>query len=297
MLKDNDPVNGRPERLPPPFNRAATGQAHSLRRDIYHLLLTRSWPEIMVGTITLFLAINLIFALLYQLLPAGAVVDPGHGRFADYFFFSVQTLSTVGYGQMYPGTDWGNAAMTLEAITGAFLYALITGVFFARFSHPTARVQFSEVAVIAPFNGVPTLMLRAANHRRSQLLQADVTLTLLRRERTREGHFMMRQHDLRLFRSQTPFFALTWLIMHPIDESSPLFNQTSELLQEDDAQIAVLLFGTDETLNRTVHARMVYRSDQIRFGRRFADVFEWDESNQPRVNLTRLNLTEPLDQD
>jgi len=293
MLADNDPVNGGPVRREP-FHRPARGQTHSLRRDTYHLLLTSSWPAVLLGAVTLYLLINLAFALTYMLLPAGSVLLP-RVDFADFFFFSVQTLSTVGYGQMFPVNGWGNLVMTLEAITGAFLYALITGVFFARFSYPTARVQFSRVAVIAPHNGVPTLMLRAANHRRSQLLQAQVSLTLLRRERTLEGYEMMRQIDLSLIRSGTPFFALTWLIMHPIDEQSPLFGQTRESLANDDAQIAVLLFGTDETLNQTVHARMVYSPDEMLFDHRFEDVIERDDHGIRVANLTRLNETFPVD--
>ncbi len=292
MRYDKDPVNSGPVRREP-FHRPARGRAHSLRRDTYHLLLTSSWPTVLLAAVTLYLAINLIFALAYMLLPGGSVLLP-RVDFADFFFFSVQTLSTVGYGQMYPVSGWGNVVMTLEAITGAFLYALITGVFFARFSYPTARVQFSRVAVIAPHNGVPTLMLRAANHRRSQLLQAQVSLTLLRRERTLEGFEMMRQIDLELSRSRTPFFALTWLIMHPIDEKSPLFGQTEESLKRDDAQIAVLLFGTDETLNQTVHARMVYAPDEVLVDHRFEDVIERDAQGDRVVNLNRLDDTFPL---
>lgn len=293
MRWDKDPVNGGPIRRKP-FNGRARGQAHSLRRDTYHLLLTSRWSAVLSGAVVLYLLINLVFALAYMLLPTGSVQLP-IPDFSDYYFFSVQTLSTVGYGQMYPVSGWGNIVMTLEAITGAFLYALITGVFFARFSYPTARVQFSRSAVIAPHNGVPTLMLRAANHRRSQLLQARVSLTLLRRERTLEGYELMRQTDLRLSRSSTPFFALTWLIMHPIDEQSPLFGQTAQSLADDDAQIAVLLFGTDEILNQTVHARMVYSPDEVQFDHRFVDIIERDDQGGRHVNLNRLDDTFPVD--
>ena len=203
----------------------AMGLRAGWMKDLYHYLLVLPWSVFIAGFSLVYLGLNLIFAALY-LLGDGAVANARPGMFADAFFFSVETLSTIGYGQMSPATFYGNAVMTVEAATGVMLVAVAAGLMFARFSRPTARVVFSKVAVVGPFNGVPTLSLRLANERRNQILEAQVSLTLVRDEQTGEGDWIRRFYDLNLARQRSPIFAMTFTVMHLIDANSPLRNAT-----------------------------------------------------------------------
>jgi len=239
--------------------------------DIYHSVLTASWVRFFAVVALLFGIFNLVFAGLY-LLDGHAVANARRGSFADAFFFSVQTMATIGYGQLYPQTLYGNLVVTLEVLLGMSALALMTGVIFARFSRPTALVMFSAVATIAPYDGVPTLMFRAANQRRNQILEAQVSVAVLRDERTREGGQMRRFHDLSLARSRTPAFGLTWMVMHPINKESPLHGATPESLAAENAEIVVTLTGIDGTFAQSIYARHSYVAEEILWNRRFADV-------------------------
>jgi len=194
--------------------------------DLHHHMLSLPWAPFLAGLSLVYLALNLLFAAAY-LLGDGAVANSRRGAFLDAFFFSVETLSTIGYGQMSPATLYGNIVMTVEALVGLMLVAVAAGLMFARFSRPTARVLFSKVAVVAPFNGVPTLSLRLANVRRNQILDAQVSVTLVRDERTAEGEWIRRFYDLKLARQRSPIFAITFTVMHAIDPPSPLSNAMS----------------------------------------------------------------------
>ena len=187
----------------------AIGLRAEWMKDLYHYLLVLPWSAFIAGFFLVYFGLNLIFAALY-LLGDGAVANARPVVFADVFFFSVETLSTIGYGQMSPATFYGNALMTIEATTGVMPVAVAAGLMFARFSRPTARVVFSKVAVVGPFNGVPTLSLRLANERRNQILEAQVSLTLVRDEQTGEGHWIRRFYDLNLARQRSPIFAMTF---------------------------------------------------------------------------------------
>src|SRR5271163_119957 len=190
--------------------------------DLYHQLLTLPWWAFLLGLAGVYLGLNVAFALLY-LLGDGAIANARPGVFSDAFFFSVETLSTIGYGQMSPATLYGNVVMTVEALFGVALIAVSAGLMFARFSRPTARVMFSEVAVVTEYNGIPTLSFRLANERRNQILEAQVSVTLVRDERTAEGEWMRRFYDLQLGHQRSPIFAMTFTVMHPIDAASPLW--------------------------------------------------------------------------
>jgi inward rectifier potassium channel len=214
--------------------------------------------------------------------------------FADAFFFSVETLSTIGYGQMSPATFYGNALMTIEATTGVMLVAVGAGLMFARFSRPTARVVFSKVAVVGPFNGVPTLSLRLANERRNQILEAQVSLTLVRDEQTGEGDWIRRFYDLNLARQRSPIFAMTFTVMHPIDANSPLRNATPSSLAAEGAEVVVTVTGIDETTSQMIHARTSYLADEICWNRRFADVFTQTQGGRLAINYRRFHDTAPL---
>ena len=160
----------------------------------------------------------------------GGIAGQRPGSFIDLFFFSVQTLSTVGYGQMAPKTLAANVVVTIEAFVGLFNLAIATGLLFARISRPTARVMFSERAVITTFEGVPTLIFRAANQRRNRIVEAEVTISLARDMTTREGGSIRRFQELPALRSKSPIFYLSWQIMHRIDASSPLAGETADSL-------------------------------------------------------------------
>ena len=235
----------------------------------------------------------MIFAALY-LLGDGAVSNARPGVFADVFFFSVETLSTIGYGQMSPATFYGNALMTIEATTGVMLVAVAAGLMFARFSRPTARVVFSKVAVVGPFNGVPTLSLRLANERRNQILEAQVSLTLVRDEQTGEGDWIRRFYDLNLARQRSPIFAMTFTVMHPIDANSPLRNATPSSMAAEGAEVVVTVTGIDETTSQTIHARTSYLAGEISWNRRFADVFTQTPDGRLAIDYRRFHDTTPL---
>jgi inward rectifier potassium channel len=175
---------------------------------------------------------------------------------------------------MYPKTFYANTIVTIEAMLGLVGIALLTGLAFARFSRPTARVVFSENMVIAPHEGIPTLIFRAANKRRNQILEAQLNVYLLRDEITAEGQYLRRIHDLRLVRNQTPGFTLTWIALHPIDESSPLYGVSTEALAETNATIIVTLNGIDETVSQVVHARHNYAPQDVLWNYRFVDLVQ-----------------------
>lgn len=240
-------------------------------RDPYHLLLTMSWARYLLLTIFSFVAINALFAFLY-LLGGNGIANARPGSFLDAFFFSVQTMATIGYGAMHPVTIWANVLVMVEALTGLLALAMATGLMFARFARPTARILFTKNAVITVQDNLPTLMLRAANQRHNQVIEAQVRMTLVRNITTSEGEFMRRFYDMKLVRSQTPVFVLTWTIMHPIDKDSPLYGMTPEDLMEIEAEVVVTFTGLDETFAQTIHARYSYIASEILWNWRFRDI-------------------------
>ncbi len=260
-----------PQPSPRPPRIAWRDRLPDLLGDLYHALLTMGWPRFVLGVGLLFLGVNMLFALAYWAQPA-AIVHSRPGSFLDAFFFSVQTMATIGYGIMYPGTFFANILMTLESLVGLFGLALATGLAYARFSRPRARIVFTRHAVVSAYYGVPTLMFRAANKRGNQILEARVEATLLRNEVSPEGHAMRRFYDLPLLRKSNPTFSYSWMIMHPITKESPLYGYDYNQLRTADAQIVVILSGLDETLSQGIHARYVYRPEDILLRHRLEDV-------------------------
>ena len=257
-------------------------------RDAYHVLLTISWPRFFALMASAYLAINTLFALLYLIDPHG-VSNATPGDFADHFFFSVQTLGGLGYGVMAPRDLYANLIMTLETFVGLFNLAVATGLMFSRFARPTARIMFSNIAVVAPFEGTPSLMFRAANRRRNLVMEAEVTASLVRNVTTAEGVTMRRFQDLSVVRGRTPMFILTWQVIHPIDEQSPLFGETAQSLMAQQAEIVVVMRGVDETFASTIHARASYTPEQIRWGRQLADIFSFDPNGRRVIDFTRFH--------
>ncbi len=260
--------------------------------DAFHLIMSLTWAQFFAGAVTVYLIANLVFACVYFL--GDHAINNARG-FSDHFFFSVETMATVGYGSMSPGSFYGHCVATVEIITGMLSMAIITSLVFARFSKPTARILFSRVAVIAPYNGVPTLMLRVANQRHSYILEAAASLVLLRDEETPDGHSLTRFHDLKLERARSPVFALSWQIMHRIDETSPLHGVTRQAIEDGDMRLSVTLSGVDETFAAGITARHSYVHEDILFERRFVDIFsEGEHRRHLYVDLGRFHDHEPI---
>ena len=253
------------------YSVAGLGVWHAYWRDPYHLLLTLPWPAFLMVMVGFYGVINTLFALAY-LAGGNGIANAKPGSFLDAFFFSVQTLASIGYGAMYPTSTYAHALVALEAITSIIGIALMTGLVFARFSQSTARVMFTRVAVITPYNDIPTLMLRTANQRRNQILEAKLRLYLLRDEVSVEGEFMRRVYPLRLLRDHTPAFTLTWTAMHPIDEQSPLYGATPHSLEVTKTTLLASLTGIDETVSQAMHARHSYAAHEILWNQRFVNI-------------------------
>ncbi len=263
------------------------GCRRAVWQDAYHRLLTASWPKFLTWLSLVYLGINALFGVLYSLdLKGIANARPGS---ADAFFFSVQTLATIGYGALYPKSGYVHLLVTLESLLGMLWIAMATGLMFARFSRPTARVLFSRYAVIAPWEGQPMLMFRVANERSNNILQAEMQVTLVRNEHTLEGELVRRLHSLALLRSESSVFTLTWTAYHPINESSPLLGQSLMDLQAQDALIVVTLVGLDDGFTQTIHARYTYSPADLHWQHRLADIITSLPDGRRAVDYSRFH--------
>jgi inward rectifier potassium channel len=254
-LKDDNPIRGEPARA---FD------------DLYHSLVTASWPGLIARIAFAFTIANLIFATGYYF---DQGIENVHSHdFIDMFFFSVQTMATIGYGKMEPVTLFSNILVSIEALTGLLALALMTGLVFSKFSRPTARIRFTRYAVIGPRDGVNSLMIRAANMRANRIFEASIHVVLARQEITAEGDTIRRLYDLETTRSRSAMFALSWTAVHQIVEGTPLFGATRESIAASEPELIVSIVGLDETFSQTVHARHTFQLDEIIWGARFANV-------------------------
>jgi inward rectifier potassium channel len=268
------------------------GQDRSRWTDIYHAVLNAPWWAFFIGLAAFFATINVVFALFYLAEP-GSLEHARRGNFWDAFLFSVQTIGSTNYTVFSPQTIYANIVVCVEAFFGILTIALFTGIIFARFSRPYARVVFSKVAIITPFDGVPTLMFRAANQRGNQILDAAITLTVARNQTTKEGLRMRRFEELKPVRERTSLFALSWTVMHRIDETSPLYGITPDMCDDSQLEIIALLSGMDETLADRIYARHSYVPDELLWDHRFVDVLSIANGRRV-VDLTRFHDTVPL---
>jgi inward rectifier potassium channel len=269
------------------------GAQSSLLRDFYHALLLWRWHTTIAAIAGVFIAANTIFASAYLLL--GGIANARPGSFVDAFFFSVQTMGTIGYGYMYPATATANVVVVCETITSITLTALATGLVFAKFSRATARVLFSDTVTISPMNGVPTLRLRLGNQRGNQIIDAQVRMQLMRTEQLQEGGVFYRMVDLKLARERVMSLSRSWTAMHTIDKDSPLYGQTPESLETLEAEIQVLLVGLDDTTLQPVHALHRYFTKQILWGRKHVDIISDTEDGNMELNLNRFHEHAPTD--
>ena len=259
--------------------------------DIYHFLLTESWPVLLGGIVGTFIAANAIFALLYMI--DSGIDNARPNSFADAFFFSVQTMATIGFGRMVPSSVVANVLVTFEALIGLIGLAVVTGLVFAKFSRPTARVRFSKLAVVSPRDGVPSLMFRMANLRANRIVDAEARVVFARQEQTLEGEWMRRFHDLKLQRDRNSLFIYSWTAIHPINEQSPLYGETQESMQASSAEIIISVIGLDETFAQTVHARHAYKPDHILWNRRHADILERNPDGSLSIDYTHFDDLAP----
>ena len=270
-------------------------RAHGLRshawRDLFHHSMTAPWSLFFASFAAVFLTINTFYAKLYWLGDAPiANVRPG---FEDLFYFSIETLATVGYGDMHPQTSYGHFIATIEIFTGMSVMAVMTGMVFARFSKPRARVLFANYPVIGPYEGREALMLRMANARHNMVAEATAKLWMTRVETSAEGQTMRRFHDLKLERAQNPVFALSWTIFHIIDETSPLHGQDASALAKAQASFVVTLSGLDETSGQTMYARHGYEHQALRWNHGFVDILGQDEHGMAIIDYGRFHDTQP----
>ncbi len=263
-------------------------------RDPYHLALSLSWPRFFAAMLGLELALNSVFACLY-LLQRGAVAQARPGCFTDAFFFSLETLATVGYGVMAPATLYGHIVSATEILTGVAFTAVLTGLVFGRFSRPRAKILYADRAVIGMHDGALALTIRIANGRLTLLADAQAQVSALLMEVTAEGQRFRRPHDLKLRRSSFPLFALTWTLAHVIDETSPLFGWDQQRLQAEDVRLFVTLRARDVALAAEVHDIHSYGQGEILFGMRYQDAVSWDAQGRTVADLNKLSLVVPDD--
>ena len=247
------------------------GLAESFWTDLYHRCLTVYWPVFFGGAAALFVLINVAFAFLYWLGNA-PVANVAGNKPLGLFYFSIETLATVGYGDMYPQTNYAHVVVTAEIFTGMCFLAVLTGLIFARFSRPRARFIFADHPVVGTQGGDPTLMLRVANARHNTISQATARLWLLRLENTAEGSQLRRYYELKLERSEHPMFSLSWSIFHKIDPTSPLYGLTAHDLAALEGSLVLNLSGVDDSSAQELHARRVYSHRDIRWNHRYRDI-------------------------
>jgi inward rectifier potassium channel len=258
--------------------------------DISHRCMTASWPSFIAGAVVVFLVFNAIFGLLYWLGDQPISNVPG-AAYIDYLYFSIETLSTAGYGDMHPQTHYGHFIATTELFTGIFSMSLMTGLIFARFSRPNARLLFAAHPVISVYDGKPTLMIRFANERHNMISSATVRLWIFRNEASQEGHSFRRFSELALIQNETPVLALIWTIFHVIDENSPFYGLSTEQLSASTANLIVLVSGYDEVAAQTMHGRKIYFVKDIRHGHRYANIASATES-RVKIDYGRFHETQ-----
>lgn len=261
-------------------------------QDLYHALLTIKWRYFFLGFVATFWAINGIFGTLYFV--SGGIAGAAEIKFQDCFFFSVQTLSTVGYGHLHPANLMANILVAVEILIGLFLISTLTGLIFARFSRPKARILFSTVAVIHNRDGNPTLSFRLANERNTHVAEAAIKVFLLKDFVTREGQTMRRFLDLKLVRNETPALLLSWTVMHIIDETSPLNGVTEELFQKGNMAIMISMNGYDPVLAQTVQKNHAYLAGQVLWDVEFEDSIERLGDGRTRLHYDKISSYRPI---
>jgi inward rectifier potassium channel len=260
--------------------------------DLYHTSLTISWTRFFAFAALAFLTINTVFATLYFL--GHEPIANARPGFRDLFYFSIETLATVGYGDMHPQTDYAHLLATVEIFTGLSFLAIMTGLVFTRFARPRARVLFAEHALITQHDGQPVWTVRIANVRLNAITDATARVWMARTQETRESGTFRSFVELRLLRNESPLFALSWSLFHVIEEASPLYGQTRADLEAVEAAFVVSLRGHDESLAQNITARRTYRMEDVRWDHRYADILSLDESGKLTIDYDNFHRSTPI---
>jgi len=258
--------------------------------DISHRCMTASWPAFIGGAVLVFVVFNAVFAVFYWIGNQPISNVPG-GAYIDYLYFSIETLSTAGYGDMHPQTHYGHFVAAVELFTGIFSMSLMTGLIFARFSRPNARLLFADHPVVSHYEGNPTLMIRFVNERHNMISNANAKLWLLKNVVSMEGQPLRRFYELPLLRNEHPALALSWTLYHVLDEESPLYGLSDDDLDASDVTLVVVVSGYDVVAAQTVHARKSYDHSDIRFGHRYADIIGTTEDGRIKIDYGRFHET------
>jgi inward rectifier potassium channel len=266
------------------------GPRLSFWADISHRCMTAKWPSFIAGAMAVFIGFNAIFAAFYWFGDHPISNVPG-GAYIDYLYFSIETLSTAGYGDMHPQSHYGHFIAAVELFTGIFSMSLMTGLIFARFSRPSARLLFADNPVISTHDGKRTLMVRLANERHNIIGNATAKLWLLKNEVSAEGGTFRRFYELPLVRNEHPALALSWTLYHVINEDSPLYGKTADDLDKDSVSLAVVVSGHDVVAAQTVHAGTTYDHEAILFGRTYADILGTAKDGRLRLNYGLFHET------
>jgi inward rectifier potassium channel len=260
--------------------------------DPYHFAVGLSLKEFAFVFLALVLAINTVFALLYLASP-GCIANVRPGSFSDAFFFSVETLATVGYGTMVPATLYGHVVSSIEILCGLVFTAIMTGLLFVRFSKPKPKILFADQAVVTRRNGLPTLMVQIANGRTTLLTNATVRLGAVLLEEDADGHRIRQLHDLVVSNATLSLFPMTWIVMHEIDEDSPLAGYDAESFREGDVRLVLTVEARDHVIGAAIHDIRLYGAEDVLFGMHYAEAVTLDDQLRPVADLTRLSLVEP----
>lgn len=262
--------------------------------DFYHALLRWSWAATFALVSAVWLAANASFALAYLAIGGVGGVKGREGDFADAFFFSIQTMGTIGYGAMYPESTAANLLVVAESLVGLILTAMATGLVFAKFSRSTARVVFSRQATVSPVNGVPTLAIRIGNARSNRIVDTQIRVALARTETTTEGRIFYRNLDLTLVRERLLTLSRSWSVMHTIDESSPLHGVDAARFAAEECELQVMVTGLDETTMQPVHALHTWFAADVLWGHRHVDVLSTRPDGNLVLDLRKFHETEPV---
>jgi inward rectifier potassium channel len=258
--------------------------------DISHRSMTASWPSFIAGAVFVFIVFNAGFGLLYWL-GDQPISNVARNDYLDYLYFSIETLSTAGYGDMHPQTHYGHFVAAVELFTGIFSMSLMTGMIFFRFSRPSARLLFANNPVIAIQDGEPTLMVRFANERHNIIGNATARLWVLKNTISKEGQPIRRFSELSLLKNEHPALALSWTLYHTLDETSPLHNLNADEMGAASIAVVVVVSGYDVVAAQTIHARKTYDHTHIRFGQRYADILENLDDGRIRIDYGKFHDT------
>jgi inward rectifier potassium channel len=272
------------------------GLAPAFWTDLYHRSMTVYWPVFFGTAALIFVVLNAVFAFVYWLgNDPIANVAPNLPRPLSLFYFSIETLATVGYGDMHPQTNYGHLVATVEIFTGMCFLAVMTGLIFARFSRPRARFVFAEHPIVGKREGVPTLMIRVANARHNAISQATARLWLFRLENTKEREQFRRYYELKLERREHPMFSLSWTLLHVIDKTSPFHDMTADMFADVEGALILNLGGVDDNSAQRLYARQIYTAHDIRWSHRYANITSVSADGRLVLDYSRFHDVTPED--